>query len=155
MLSPASVVEELNRHIESFVESPHPALLGQPVCPFARRARKRGQVRTVVVPFSVADDSAVQEAVEEFDPQFELDVLLVVHPEADGIGYFDLTDMRTRYAETWAGEYEVFTGHPDDPFTRAGLLTRQEPYPVLHFVRSDRIIEAEAQLSDRRRAHIG
>lgn len=154
MLS-STVLEELTHYIESFVESPHPDLLGQPVCPFARRARKRGQVRTVVVPFSVTDDSAVQAALEEFDPDFELDVLLVVHPETDGIGYFDLTDLRARFAEQWAGKYEVFTGHPDDPFSRAGVLTRQEPFPVLHFIRSDRIIEAEAQLSDRRRAHFG
>ncbi len=150
----AVVVEELTAHIVEFVERPHPQLLGQPVCPFARRARKSNRVEMVVAPFTVADDSAVRAAVEQFDPLHDIDVLLVVHPDADGIGYFDLVDLRARYAEQLAGAYEVFTGHPEDPFTRAGILTRREPYPVLHFVRSERIIDAEARLSRRRREHL-
>ncbi len=154
MPSTVAVVEELTAHIQTFVEVPHPALLGQPVCPFARRARKGDRVAAVVAPFSATDDSAVRCAVEGFDP-IDKDVLLVVHPEPDGLSYFDLSDLQLRFAGELAGRYEVFTGHPDDPFTRAGVLTRQEPYPVLHFVRSDRLLEAERQLAPRRQALAG
>ena len=150
----AAVVAELSAHIQAFVEAPHPGLLGQPVCPFARRARKSDRVEAVVAPFSATDDSAVRCAVEQFDP-IDKDVLLVVHPEPDGLSYFDLADLQLRFAGELAGRYEVFTGHPEDPFTRAGVLTRQEPFPVLHFVRSDRLLEAERQLAPRRRALAG
>jgi len=150
----SAVAAELIAHIQTFVETPHPALLGQPVCPFARRARKTDRVEAVVAPFSLTDDSAVRCAVEGFDP-IDKDVLLVVHPEPDGLSYFDLSDLQLRFAGELTGRYEVFTGHPDDPFTRAGVLTRQEPYPVLHFVRSDRLLEAERQLAPRRRALAG
>jgi hypothetical protein len=149
-----AVVTQLAAHVEHFVERPHPGLLGQPVCPFARRARKGNRVETVVVPFSTADDSAVRRAVEEFEA-LDKDVLLVVHPEPWGIDFFDLADLQLRFAALLLGRYEVFTGHPEDPFTRAGVLTRQEPYPVLHFIHSDRLIEAERQLAPRRRALAG
>ena len=150
----AAVVAELSAHIQTFVEAPHPGMLGQPVCPFARRARKSDRVEAVVAPFSAIDDSAVRCAVEQFDP-IDKDVLLVVHPQPDGLSYFDLSDLQLRFAGELAGRYEVFTGHPEDPFTRAGVLTRQEPFPVLHFVRSDRLLEAERQLAPRRRALAG
>lgn len=150
-MTAAAVRDELNDHIARFVERPHPQLLGQPVCPFARRARAAGRVETVVTPFSPADDSAVTWAVEQFDP-LDRDVLLVVHPAPRGVTYFDLAELRDRFAGRLVGRYEVFTGHPDDPFTRAGVPTRREPFPVLHFVRSDRLHEAERRLSPRRRA---
>lgn len=151
---PAAVAQELVSHIERFVERPHPGLLGQPVCPFARRARATGRVELVVTPYSANDDSAVTWAVEQFD-DLDKDVLLVVHPDPRGLSYFDLSDLRDRFAGRLAGRFEVFTGHPDDPFTRAGVRTRQEPFPVLHFIRADRLHEAERQLGPRRRALAG
>jgi hypothetical protein len=150
-MPPSAVADTLTDHIEMFVERPHPDLFGQPVCPFARRARTTGRVETVVTPFTAGDDSAVTWAVEQFD-ELDKDVLLVVHPDPHGLSYFDLADLRDRFAGRLAGRYEVFTGHPDDPFTRAGVLTRREPFPVLHFVRAERLLEAERQLGNRRRA---
>ncbi len=141
----------LAAHIRQFVERPHPRLLNQPVCPFARRARTTGRVDAVSVPFSLNDDSAVAWAVERFDPSTH-DVLLVVHPDPRGLTYFELAELRDRYAEHLAGRFEVFTGHPDDPYTRNGLPTRREPHPVLHFVPAERMREAEAKLGPRRQA---
>lgn len=141
----------LAAHIRQFVERPHPRLLGQPVCPFARRARTVGRVDVVTVPFSADDDSAVAWAVEQFDPASK-DVLLVVHPDARGLTYFELAELRDRFADHLAGRFEVFTGHPDDPHTRNGLPTRREPYPVLHFVSTERMREAEGKLGSRRQA---
>jgi hypothetical protein len=151
-MTPTAVAEQLDSHIESFVERPHPALLNQPVCPFARRARATGRVVTAVLPFSPADDSAVTWAVGQFDPQSDKDVLLVVHPDPAGLTFPELSELRDRFALRLAGRYEVFTGHPDDPYTRNGLRTRREPFPVLHFVRAERLRQAERQLSPRRRA---
>jgi hypothetical protein len=141
----------LAAHIRQFVEHPHPRLLNQPVCPFARRARTTGRVDVVALPFSPDDDSAVAWAVEQFDPASK-DVLLVVHPDACGLTYFELAELRDRFAEHLAGRYEVFTGHPADPYTRNGLPTRREPYPVLHFVPVERMREAEAKLGPRRQS---
>ena len=145
------VVTQLHDHIESFVEHPHPDLLNQPVCPFARRARGNGRVVTVVLPYSAEDDSAVSWAVAEFDPQ-DKDVLLVVHPDPTELGYPELAELRDRFSRQLVGQYEVFTGHPDDPYTRNGVRTRREPFPVLHFVRTERLQQAELLLSPRRRA---
>jgi hypothetical protein len=150
-MHPTAVVEQLNAHIESFVQRPHPGLLNQPVCPFARRARSDGRVVLTVVPYSVADDSAISWAFDQFEPQGK-DVLLVIHPDPTGLDYPELSELRDRFARLLEGRYEVFTGHPDDPYTRNGVRTRCEPFPVLHFVRFERLRQAERMLSPRRRA---
>jgi hypothetical protein len=153
-MQPTAVLKQLKSHIESFVEQPHPDLLNQPVCPFAKRARGNGRVVMTVLPYSSADDTAVSWAIDEFDPQ-DKDVLLVIHPDPAGLAYPELAELRERFAEQLHGRYEVFTGHPDDPYTRNGVRTRREPFPVLHFVRTERLHQAERLLSPRRRALAG
>ena len=103
------------------------------------------------MPFSAADDTPVGWAVARFDAG-DQDVLLVVHPDRHGVSYPKLAELRDRFAARLAGRYEVFTGHPDDPYTRAGVRTRVEPFPVLHFVRAPVLADAERRLGARRKA---
>ena len=150
-MSPAGdVVRTLTDHIEGFVQRPHPRFGGQPVCPFARQARAAGKVHFVVVPFTTEDDSAVTWALKSF-AELDIDVLLVTHPDARGLSYPELAHLRERFARSLDGQFDVFTGHPDDPFERGGVRTRQEPFPTLHFVRSERLAQAERSLGARRR----
>ena len=151
MPASAAVIDRLTRHIEEFVQRPHPGFGGQPVCPFARRARAAGRVHIAVVPFNAVDDSLVTWALKAFD-DLDIDVLLVVHPEAAGVSYPELAHLRERFARQLAGRFDVFTGHPNDPFVAAGVRTREEPFPTLHFVKSETLAEAERKLGPRRRA---
>ena len=146
-----SVIDTFQEHILQFVERPHPALGGQPVCPFARRARLRNRIETVVFPYNLDNDVAVTEALVQF-MNHDKDVLLVIHPEADGVSFFELCELRDRFAERYRGQYDVFTGHPDDTQTLGTLETRREPFPVLHFIRSDKLTEAEQLLGAKRLA---
>ena len=148
--APAVVSETVTRHIAEFVEQPHPQLGHQPVCPFARKARKTGRVRIAVLPFSEADDSAAAQAVADFESA-DQDVLLVVHPDPAGVTFPELDALRERFAARLAGRYDVFTGHPDDPHEVAGLRTRHEPHPMLHFIRCETLAAAESRLGPRRR----
>jgi hypothetical protein len=151
MSATAAVIRRLTDHIEGFVQRPHPRFGGQPVCPFARRARATGKVHIAVVPFTTEDDSAVTWALKAFD-ELDIDVLLVVHPQAEGVSYPELAHLRERFARQLHGRFDVFTGHPRDPFVRAGVQTREEPFPTLHFVRSETLAAAERRLGPRRRA---
>ena len=151
MLLQSSVIDVFQEHVQQFVEQPHPALHGQPVCPFARRARLRERIETVVFPYNLADDSTITEAVVQFMNQ-DKDVLLIIHPQADGVTFAELCELRDRFAERYRGQYDVFTGHPDDTHTLGTLLTRREPFPVLHFVRSEALAKAERSLGAKRLA---
>lgn len=142
MPTTAARLEELSSQLEGFAEWTPPGSPGQPPEPTSGHPRRGDRVYTVVAPFSLADDSAVLIALARF-ADLDKDVLLVVHPVSDGIDYFDLSDLALRLADVFAGRFEVFLGHPDDPFGRAGVLTRREPNPVLQFVYSDRLLEAE------------
>lgn len=137
----AAALVELTDHLHRFVGR----LAREPHCPSSRPGDR---VETVVTAYSLADDSAVHDALDRFET-LDKDVLLVVHPDAAGLRYFDLFDLRARLADELLGRYEVFSGHPEDPFTRAGVACR-EALPVLHLVRADRLIEAECRLSPRR-----
>jgi hypothetical protein len=138
-------LDELTEHLQEFLERLSPEPLWRPTNPSSRQSDR---VEAITVAFSLADDSAVHEAVERFE-SLDKDVLLVVHPEANGVCYSDLFDLRARLADDLVGRYEVFSGHPEDPCARAGVLARREPFPVLHLVRSDRLIEGERRLSPR------
>lgn len=150
-MSPSEyVIETVTAHIREFVERPHAAFNGQPVCPFARRARKAGRVRFSVQAYSLEEYSAVLAEAEQFDP-LEHDVLLVLHPDPVGISFADLWELATRFNQRFAGRLSVFTGHPADPYRRNGLQTRVEPFPNLQFISSALVSEAEARLRGRSR----
>jgi hypothetical protein len=138
-------LDELTEHLDEFFTRLTPGPLWKPTCSSSRQSDR---VETVVAAFSLADDSAVHDAVERFE-FLDKDVLLVVHEAVDGLGYSDLFDLRARLADELLGRYEVFSGHPEDPCVRAGVLARREPFPVLHLVRSERLIEGERRLSPR------
>lgn len=138
-------LDELTEHLQEFLGQLSPEPLGRPTGP---PSRQTDRVEAVVIAFTLTDDSAVHEAVERFE-SLDKDVLLVVHSEAEGLCYADLFDLRARLADELLGRYEVFSGHPEDPCTRTGVLARREPFPVLHLVRSDRLIEGEHRLSPR------
>ena len=152
--APAVVTETVTRHIAEFVEQPHPSLGHQPICPFARKARKTGRVRIAVTPFALADDSAVAQAVADFESA-DQDVLLVVHPDPAGVTFAELDGLRERFEAQLSGRYDVFTGHPDDPHEVAGVRTRHEPHPMLHFIRCETLAAAERRIGPRRRLLTG
>lgn len=142
MPTPTARLEELAPLLERFAEWTPPGSPGQPS---ETKDRPGNRVESVVAPFTKDDDSAVLIALSVFATH-DKDLLQVVHPDPAGIGYFDLSELALRLADIFAGRFEVFTGHPDDPFARAGVLTRREPYPVLNFVYTDRLLETEHQV---------
>ena len=145
-----TAIESTRHHIAEFVERPHAAFGNQPVCPFARAAQKQNRVSFVSVPFGPTDATNVGWAVEAFLAS-QHDVLLVIHPDAASLTFAELDELRERFARQYAGRLAVFTGHPNDPYTLAGVRTRIEPHPTLHFVRSGVLHDAELRLSGRRR----
>lgn len=149
---PHSTIEAtFQEHVQMFVEQPHTALGGQPVCPFARRARLRNRIETVVASFNLNDVATLTEAVIQF-MNHDKDVLLVIHPEVGGVSFAELCELRDRFVEQYQGQYDVFTGHPDDTHTLGTLQTRREPFPVLHFIRCETLAEAEHKLGAKRLA---
>jgi len=134
------------------------AVIGLDLCPFAKAAQVRGQVRYVVTPATDADGllQALEEELHRLaatDPG-AVETALLIHPQAmnDFLDYNDFLEAADAAVEAlgYSGVLQVASFHPDyqfdgtepDDVTNA---TNRSPYPTLHLLREasvQRAVEA-------------
>lgn len=128
--------------MENFVEKPHPAFGGLPVCPFAKQARTSGRIRFVVMPLTEAVLPVAKTHTGE-------ELLIIINPTKDGITAAGVYELAA-WLEARLDGLMCFTGHPDDPFEVAGTRTRMEPYPNVQIVSKAEIARKRAKLRNTR-----
>ena len=134
------------------------AVIGLNLCPFAKAAYVKQQVRFVLSDASTPE-ALLEELAEELvllrdtDPD-QVDTTLIVHPDVlpDFLDYNDFLDNADAAVEALdlQGVIQVASFHPDYQF--AGTMpddisnyTNRSPYPTLHLLREasiDRAVEA-------------
>lgn len=138
------VIDEMLAYMQSFIEQPHAAFGGVPVCPFAAKARNERRIRFVVLPIPASEEQILDEIVE-FSKQKHDEVLVFVDPDkALPIG--DLAAFTEKIGKLFGSYYMFFTGHPQDPTEIAGVKVRQDPYPNFQVVKSVTVLEARKKL---------
>ncbi|MFZ2853441.1 MAG: DUF1415 domain-containing protein [Rhodocyclaceae bacterium] len=137
------------------------AVVGLNLCPFARRAQVRQQVRYAV---SEARDSDALLADLERELQHlaavspeETDTTLLIHPYVledfdDFVDFLGLVDVVVR-TQGLTGTLQVANFHPDYCFADAepddlGNYSNRSPYPTLHLIREASIARALAAFPD-------
>lgn len=130
-------------------------VIGQNLCPFARKPYEAGQVRFIV-------SSAKDEESLLVDFQQEVDLLqqsdikdiettVLIHPYVlqDFIQYNNFLDVIDHYLELAGlqGIYQVASLHPDYQFADVAAddisnYTNRSPYPVLHILREESVARA-------------
>jgi hypothetical protein len=129
MAEDAQVINDFLAHVANFIEKPHPAFGGLPVCPFARTIRLENKIEFLVVPALGANEDAVLRAAEHYAQQDVKEVLLVLYKDAN-IG----CDELYHYVALLNNKLlplglEAFGGHPQDGFAIQGVYTRRGPWP--------------------------
>ncbi len=137
------------------------AVIGLDLCPFARAAQVRGQVRYVVTQATDADGllQALEEELHRLaatDPG-AVETTLLIHPHAmnDFLDYNDFLEAADAAVEAlgYSGVLQVASFHPDyqfdgtepDDVTNA---TNRSPYPTLHLLRESSVQRAVATFGD-------
>ena len=131
------------------------AVIGLNLCPFAKAAQVKGQVRFVV---SEARDAEALLAVlvDELKrlaetPPDRVETTLLIHPHAlnDFLDYNDFLDVADAAIEEQGlgGILQVASFHPDYRFEGTAPddvdnLSNRSPYPMLHLLREDSIARA-------------
>ncbi len=129
----AKVIHLMVEYMKEFLEKPHPAFGGLPVCPFARKARLEDRILYKVVRFCTGaefnPDSPVFRVIREFCQEERYEVLLVIHPEKQAMTRLAMQEfidcLNDKISDTGL---VAFAGHPDDDFNIQDVYTRQEPY---------------------------
>ncbi len=137
------------------------AVIGLNLCPFAKAAHVRNQIRYAVSDATTAD-ALCTELVNELqflqaaDPA-ELDTTLLIHPHLltdflDYNAFLDIADGIIAGLKL-SGEIQIASFHPDYQF--AGThpddidnYTNRSPYPMLHLLREASIESAVAAFPD-------
>lgn len=133
------------------------AVIGLNLCPFAKSAYVRNQVRIVVSDADTIDDLR-EELGEEMlhlrdTPAEQIDTTLLVLPQVlgDFLDYNDFLDEADALLEALEldGVLQVASFHPDYQFAGTefddpGNNTNRAPYPVLHLLREESIDRAVA-----------
>ncbi len=137
------------------------AVIGLNLCPFAKAAYNRGQVRFVLS--DAIDTQALltqlgEELLRLRDTPVEIiDTTLLVHPRvlADFLDYNDFLDEADALLEALAleGVIQIASFHPDYQFagTAPGDIencTNRAPFPTLHLLREDSVARAVAAFPD-------
>lgn len=131
------------------------AVIGLNLCPFAKAALARDQIRWVVSGATTEAELAGELALElerlaAADPA-RVDTTLLIHPGvlADFLDYNDFLDVadETVAALDLEGVLQVASFHPDYQFADAdpddvGNFSNRSPYPMLHLLREDSIARA-------------
>lgn len=127
------MIDAFIHYMEDFIEKPHDAFGGLPVCPFARPARLRGRLSFVLT-----------------DNFFPLHIVSIAHnwdvyaDHSDAlillfIGTIDWITLEQLCREVQVHPdcetLEVFAGHPASPFAVNGVYTRRDPVVNLQFNR--------------------
>ncbi len=141
----AEIVKALTDNLINFIEVPHPAFSGMPVCPFAKQARLKHLIDIKVVDFNMdeIDDRIVNVVNSYFDQPDKL--IIFAHPNQQ-ICQIKLNKLGDLYEKRFPSLI-VFRSHPLNEFQVDGLYTRREPYPNLQFVTKQHLEEARAKLS--------
>jgi hypothetical protein len=142
----AEIVRELTQYIIDFVEQPHPKLGNLPVCPFARRARLEKRIRLEV---RALTQDAVLDLLPLLEAEPELDMVICIHPNKDGISAEEVRRLVDALNQTLPAKNLMALGaHPDDSFNIDGLYTRREPYPNIQLLRLDLGVRAAESLKN-------
>ena len=134
------------------------AVIGLELCPFARAAQARGQVRYVVTQATDADRllQALEEELHRLaaTDSGAVETTLLIHPRAmnDFLDYNDFLEAADAAVEAlgYSGVLQVASFHPDYQFAGTGPddvtnATNRSPYPTLHLLREasvERAVEA-------------
>ena len=131
------------------------AVIGLNLCPIAKAAQRRGQVRYVVSRAKTEEELLADLRAElhhlTATPADETDNTLVIHPDVlQDFFAFQSFLPRTQAAVRkagLAGVFQIASFHPDYEFADAepddlGNLTNRAPYPTLHLLREDSITAA-------------
>lgn len=139
------IVDSLTDNLVNFIEVPHPAFAGMPVCPFAKRARLKNLIDIRVIDFDLdqLDDRIVKVVETHFSDPNKL--IIFAHPDKQ-ICQHKLNKLGDEYEKRFP-LLVVFRSHPLNDFQVDGLYTRREPYPNLQFVTKQHLAEARAKLS--------
>jgi uncharacterized protein len=137
------------------------AVIGLNLCPFAKAAHVKQQIRWVESPARDAS-GLLEDLVRELqvlaaaDPEM-VDTTLLIHPHAlnDFLDYNKFLDVADAAIEELglAGVLQVASFHPDYQFEGTGHddvanLTNRSPHPMLHLLREDSIARAVAAFPD-------
>lgn len=129
-------MSEMAAYLEAFVEAPHDLFGGLPVCPFAKKYRKEGQIQWIVGELSLQLMAST--------PHNHL-MTVFVDPRKD-LSLEELYETKAK-AEAAFPEYDFFTGHPQSQFCIGGLYTRREPYPNIQ-----RVLATDVEMFERKLA---
>jgi hypothetical protein len=128
-----SVMEGWEDYIE-FVERPQEKFGGLPVCPFAKKARLRGEYEFRVLELT---RDALLALASLFDDT-KLHLIICVDPRVDGLTATEARELARELNATLLDMNLMATSsHPDDDFNIEGLYTRRSPHPAIHLMRYD------------------
>lgn len=148
------VKQKMLSYIQNVLESSHPAFSGLPPCPFARKARLQNQIDVWVYAFDVSawqSSSEVHARIESFLSHSTYEVLLVVHPHVQALGFVELQSLICLLNEQLSSlGLVVFGGHPEDAFEVNGIRTRQDPFINFTVQRLDKLLAARQMLKGTR-----
>jgi hypothetical protein len=139
------ILREMNDHQKSFIEKPHIATNGLPVCPFAKKARLEDQILYVIEPFSL---SRIVEKVAEWR-QSGYRVLTFVDPYKE-MPLEQYMDIYREVVSALPGDLEALDSHPLHPFEMNGLHTRRDPYPNIQITHLWDLEESRRKLKNSR-----
>jgi len=145
-------VEQVEADVRRWLER---AVIGLNLCPFARAAYAKGQVRIVVSDASteraVLGQLGEEMALLRDTPADTVDTTLLVHPLIlqDFLDYNDFLDDAEALLEALEldGVLQVASFHPQYQFAGtepddAENLTNRAPHPILHLLREDSVARA-------------
>lgn len=150
----AAIEADIRRWIEK-------AVIGLNLCPFAKAAYVKQQVRIVVSDAST-ESALLEQLGEELlllrdTPADTTDTTLLVHPQAltDFLDYNDFLENADALVESLGleGTLQVASFHPQYQFAGTNVddaenLTNRAPWPVLHLLREESIDRAVAAYPD-------
>lgn len=155
MKSRDDVIAQMLRWSHDFIEQPHRAFGGLPICPFAKAAWLRQSIRFEVLSFSASDpfepDGRVMTLIGEFLADGKLETLFVIHPEPEQIGARALEAWVARLNARLAARahthcLQVFEAHPQSEFCIGDVHTRRSPYPSFQVLRRSLLKDASDAL---------
>ena len=137
------------------------AVIGLNLCPFAKAAHIKNQIRYTVSEAQTTDgllgDLLIElRALAAADPA-EIDTTLLIHPQvlSDFLDYNDFIDLADAAVEELglSGEIQVASFHPQYQFANTDPddienYTNRSPYPTLHLLREASVERAVAAFPD-------
>ena len=132
-------------------------VIGLNLCPFAKAAHVKNQIRYAVSKATTHED-LLRELMQELEmlaetPAVEIDTTLLIHPYVliDFIEYNDFLDVVDAAMEDMdlEGELQVASFHPQYQFADTQPddienYTNRSPYPMLHILRESSVLQAVA-----------